>query len=63
MTHFDALGAGELGLITDSSGMVSLVVNRASAAKELRAATNTEVRLFPSEATGVDTPVTLGRGG
>lgn len=61
ITHFDALGSGELGLMTDSSGMVALVVNRASAAKELRAATNTEVRLFPGEAKGVDTPVTLGR--
>ena len=61
VTHFDALGAGELGLITDSNGMVSLVVNRASAAKELRAATNTEVRLFPGEVKSVDTPVTLGR--
>ncbi len=61
VSHFGALGSGELGLMTDSSGMVALVVNRASAAKELRAATNTEVRLFPGEAKGVDTPVTLGR--
>lgn len=61
VTYFDALGSGELGLMTDSSGMVALVVNRASAAKELRAAANTEVRLFPGEAKGVDTPVTLGR--
>lgn len=61
VTHFEALGSGEFGLVTDSNGMVAIVVNRASAANELRASEGTEVRLFPGEATGVDTPVQLGR--
>lgn len=61
VTHFDALAAGEVGLMTDSSGMVAIVVNRASAAAELRAKESTEVRLFPGEVRGVDTPVSIGR--
>lgn len=64
VTHFDALGSGEVGLMIDSSGMVAVVVNRSSAAKELQLAEGTEVRLHigdPRE--GVTTPVTLGRPG
>ncbi|MEM7091354.1 MAG: SAM-dependent chlorinase/fluorinase [Actinomycetota bacterium] len=62
VSHFDALTAGEVGLVTDSNGMVALVLNRASAARDLSATESTEVRLHPSAATGFDTPVTLGRG-
>ena len=62
VTHFDALGSGEVGLIVDSSGMVAIVVNRASAAAELRLATGTEVRLHLGDTNaGVTTPVTIGR--
>ena len=63
VTHFDALGSGELGLVVDSTGMVAIVVNRASAATELRLSEGTEVRLVPSdgEPSGVATSVTLGR--
>lgn len=62
VTHFDALGSGEVGLMTDSSGMVAIVVNRASAAKELRTGEHAEVRLMPGQSgSGVDTPVTIGR--
>ena len=47
--------------MTDSSGLVAVVLNRASAASEFRLGDGAEVRLFPGAATGVDTPVTLGR--
>lgn len=59
VTHFGELTSGEFGLMTDASGMVALVLDRASAAKELRASESTEVRLFPGQA-GSDTPVTIG---
>lgn len=62
-THFDALGSAELGLMVDSSGMVAIVLNRTSAASELRLSEGSEVRLHPGGAPqGVTTPVTLGRG-
>jgi len=61
VSHFEPLGSGELGLMTDSSGLVALVLNRASAAGELRIREGAEVRLFPGASPGVDTPVTLGR--
>ena len=61
VSHFEALGSGELGVMTDSSGLVALVLNRASAATELRIREGAEVRLFPGAAPGVDTPVTIGR--
>lgn len=54
---------GEIGLIVDSYGLVSLAVNRSSAAEELRIGTGDEVILAaigdePARA-GVITPVTL----
>lgn len=63
VSHFEALGSGELGVMTDSFGMVALVLNRSSAARELGASEGTEVRLTPSDATTtISTPVTLGSG-
>lgn len=63
VSHFEALGSGELGVMTDSFGMVALVSNRSSAARELGLAEGAEVRLTPGEArAAVTTPVTLGRG-
>ena len=59
--HFDALGTSELGLITDSSGMVAIVVDRASAAAELRIGAGVEVRLVAGAAPSISTPVTLSR--
>ena len=60
--HFDQLGSGEIGLMVDSNGMVAVVVNRASAASELRLSEGTEVRLHAGDApAGVTTPVTLGK--
>lgn len=62
VTHFAALGSGEAGLMVDSSGMVAVVVNRSSAARELSLAEGTEVRLHRGDAaSGVTTPVTLGK--
>ncbi len=65
-THFDRLGSGELGLITDSAGMISVALSRASAAREFGLAPGTEVRLIPAgsdrnNAAGQTTPVTIGR--
>lgn len=62
VTHFEALGAGEVGLMTDSSGMVAIVVSRASAATTLQLSEGIEVRLHVGEApSGATTPVTLGK--
>jgi len=62
VTHFEALGSGELGLMVDSSGMVALVLNRTSAATELHLGTSTEVRLHVGDKPeGVTTAVTLGK--
>lgn len=62
VTHFEALGSGELGLMVDSSGMVALVLNRTSAATELHLGTSTEVRLHVGDKPeGVTTAVSLGK--
>lgn len=62
VTHFEALGTAELGLVTDSTGMVALVLNRTSAAAELGLRAGTEVHLLPKgAAAGVTTAVTIGR--
>jgi len=58
-THFEALGSGEVGLITDSNGMVALVMNRAPAAADLGISEGSEVHLTPSSRPGVDTAVSL----
>ena len=63
VTHFEALGSGQLGLVVDSTGMVALVLNRASAASEMGLAEGSEIRLLPGDAgnDGVATSVSLGR--
>jgi len=60
VTHFDALGSGEVGLVVDSTGMVAVVVNRSSAAKDLSLGEGIEVRLHVGDSdAGITTPVTL----
>ena len=56
------LGSGEAGLVTDSSGMVAVVLNRSSAASQLGLGAGVEVRLHPGGSEGgVTTPVSIGR--
>lgn len=56
------VATGELGLVVDSYGLVSIAVNRSSAAEELRLGTGDEVllaALSDDDHPGVATPVTL----
>lgn len=56
------LGTAELGLVVDSYGLVSIVLDQASAADELRIAAGDAVTLLPipdDEPAGVTSPVTL----
>jgi len=60
------LGTGEIGLVVDSSGLMSLVADRSSVAEELGLETGDEVILTEADApTPVSTAVTIGasRGG
>ena len=54
---------GEIGLVVDSYGLLSIAVDRSSAAEELRLGTGAEVQLVPLDddapEVGVATPVTL----
>ena len=66
--HFADIGAGALGLITDSYGMLAVAADRASAAEELRAAAGDEVvvRIIdspddPPDGGAVEVPIRLGR--
>jgi len=67
-TAYDEIGVGEVGLVVDSYGLMSLAVNRGSAAEELGIATGDEVKIVLGEAgddidpgpTGAVTSVTLG---
>lgn len=62
VSHFEELAASEAGLIVDSNGMVAVVLNRTSAANELRLREGSEVRLLAADATaGVTTAVSLGK--
>jgi S-adenosyl-L-methionine hydrolase (adenosine-forming) len=62
VSHFEALGSGELGLVVDSTGMVAVVLNRMSAAAELGLRSGTEVHLLPGRSgPDVSVAVTLGR--
>jgi len=62
VTHFEELAAGEAGLMIDSNGMVAIVLNRTSAATDLRIREGSEVRLQAGEAAaGVTTAVSLGK--
>ncbi len=58
------VGVGAVGLVTDASGMVSIVLDRRSAAEELSASAGDQVLLAPlgdDEPRGVTSPVTLRR--
>ena len=58
------VGVGAVGLVTDASGMISLVLDRRSAAEELSASAGDQVLLAPlgdDEPRGVTSPVTLRR--
>lgn len=61
---FAGVGAGRLGLVLDSYGLVALTVDRGSAADELGLVAGTSVRLRPVDEEGrpaaVTTPVGLG---
>ena len=59
------LGAGQLGLVTDSQGMVTLALDQRSAAVELRLAAGDALIVCAADAeepTPVSSPVTLRRG-
>ena len=61
---YDQISTGRIGLVVDSSGLLSLAVSRGSAAAELGIGEGTEVRLSDldgAEPSGVVTPVALGR--
>jgi S-adenosyl-L-methionine hydrolase (adenosine-forming) len=58
------IGAGEVGLVVDSYGLVSIAGDRASAAAELRLAAGSEVTLVPTttdddEPVGISTPIRI----
>jgi S-adenosylmethionine hydrolase len=59
---FGAVGAGAIGLVVDGAGMLSLVLDRRSAAEELAASAGDQATLRPlgpDDRGGVTTPVTL----
>lgn len=61
---FDRIAVGQVGLVTDSSGLVAVAVARSSAAAELGLSEGDEVRIAALEGdprSGVTTPVELGR--
>lgn len=47
--HFAAIRPGEIGLVTDSYGLVAICLDRRSAAAELGLAAGTQVRLGPAD--------------
>lgn len=58
------VGVGAVGLVTDASGMISIVLDRRSAAEELSASAGDQVLLAPlgdDDQRGVTSPVTLRR--
>jgi S-adenosylmethionine hydrolase len=55
---FAALGAGELGLVVDSYGLLALCLDRGSAADELKLAPGAEVRFAEPGGPGEDRPST-----
>jgi hypothetical protein len=59
------IGRGEVGLVVDSYGLVSICLDRQSAAAELELSAGDEVMLEQGEdrRTGVSSPVTLRLGG
>ena len=60
VTSYGALGAGAFGLVIDSSGLLSLAFDRASASRELGLGEGDAVRLSPAVGPdGVSVPVAL----
>lgn len=60
VTSYGALGAGAFGLVIDSSGLLSLAFDRASASRELGLGEGDAVRLSPADGPGgVTVPVAL----
>ncbi len=57
-TYGDIAGGG-IGLVIDSYGLLSVAIDRASAALELGAAEGDQITLRPAEGTGVSVPVEL----
>ena len=55
------IAAGEIGLVTDSAGLVSIAVQRGSAAQIMGIAPGASVTLTANDDGGVSTPVELGR--
>jgi S-adenosylmethionine hydrolase len=60
VASYQDIGGG-LGLVVDSYGMLSLCMERASAAREVDAATGMGVIIERGDSTGVSTPVRIGR--
>lgn len=59
---YDSIRSGEIGLIVDSSGLLSLCVKRGSAAEELRVLEGDSLQLIPAgPATVPATPIQLTR--
>ena len=58
-TSYADLGAGALGLVVDSTGLLSLSLDRASAARELGIGEGEGLLISPSDEQGVTVPVTL----
>jgi len=58
-TSYADLGAGALGLVVDSTGLLSLSLDRASAARELGIGEGEGVLVTPSDEQGDTVPVTL----
>lgn len=59
VVHSAALGPGSFGLLLDAHGMMSLVLDRRSAAEELGTGVTDQITLVPLEGVGVTSPVTL----
>jgi len=62
VTAFVDIGAGAIGLLVDSAGLLALAVNRGSAAREIGLREGDEVTLRPgadTAARGTTSPVAL----
>lgn len=55
------LGPGEVGLVVDSAGLLSLAMDQRSASEELAVGVGDQVTLLPGDDHGVAQPVVLGR--
>lgn len=59
VSHFDELGDEELGLVTDSSGMIALVMRQRSVSRALGLASGTEITFEPAGGQPLTTPVEI----